>query len=348
MTAHLHFAAYTLERGRGGVCQVARMMQRTIEQMVDAGELKASYLTMQHDKGQRSKAGFLFANFLHATKATHCLYDSANMARAHAAIPKRPYICFMHGIEVWEQARPCWIQACRQADLLLVNSAFTRTRASALHTGLDKAQVCWLGTEEDEAAPRGTPLNERPPEAMIVARMDPAEAYKGHRELIAAWPQVLAEIPDAVLHVVGRGDDQPALARLAADHGVDQATRFHGFVPDAELDAWYRRIRLSVMPSRGEGFGLVYLDAMRRGLPVIASSHDAASEVVVDQETGLLVNLDQPDTLPAALISLLGNSERATCMGEAGRARWQQHFRRSCFEQRFATHLRAFLGSPQR
>jgi phosphatidyl-myo-inositol dimannoside synthase len=93
------------------------------------------------------------------------------------------------------------------------------------------------------------------------------------------------------------------------------------------------------MPSRGEGFGLVYADAMRHGLPVIASSHDAGAEIVADGVTGFCVSLDVPAELSRRLCELLDAPRHAEAMGQAGQRRWQEHFRFSAFRDRFGRIL---------
>jgi phosphatidylinositol alpha-1,6-mannosyltransferase len=98
------------------------------------------------------------------------------------------------------------------------------------------------------------------------------------------------------------------------------------------------------MPSQGEGFGLVYIEAMRHGLPVIATDTDAAPEVVVHGQTGFTVNPKRPDELPDALIHLLRNQDEAVRLGETGRQRWAEHFRYSAFRTRFLPLLREFLS----
>ncbi len=99
------------------------------------------------------------------------------------------------------------------------------------------------------------------------------------------------------------------------------------------------------MPSRGEGFGLVYIEAMRHGRPVLASIHDAASEVNLDGVTGYNVDLDKPSELPERLIALLKDADRAAELGVNGKRRWREHFAYSAFKQRFLPILTAFLNS---
>jgi phosphatidylinositol alpha-1,6-mannosyltransferase len=171
-----------------------------------------------------------------------------------------------------------------------------------------------------------------------------AERYKGHHELIAAWPAVTAAVPGALLRIVGRGPGEPELRALAARSPVAPQIAFEGFVPDARVEELYARATVFAMPSRGEGFGLVYIEAMRHGLPVIASVHDAGPEVVADGVTGFTVDLDRPGQLAERLIELLRNHETARRMGEAGRECWARQYRFSCFRARLAPILADFLA----
>ena len=82
---------------------------------------------------------------------------------------------------------------------------------------------------------------------------------------------------------------------------------------------------------------------MRRGVPLVASVHDAAPEINLDGVTGFNVNLDKPDELPERLIFLLKNPDHAALLGHNGQMRWREHFRYSCFRERFLPFLREFL-----
>jgi phosphatidylinositol alpha-1,6-mannosyltransferase len=187
------------------------------------------------------------------------------------------------------------------------------------------------------------PWEARPPEVLIVGRLV-ADRPKGHRELIECWPRVAAAVPGATLRVAGSGPDLPRLRELAARSPVAERIVFHGFVPEEELDAHYGRVRVFAMPSRGEGFGLVYVEAMRHGLPVLGSIHDAAGEIILDGQTGYVVDQDRSDELADRIIRLLREPEHARELGEAGRQRWAEHFRYGAFRERFVPLLEEFLA----
>lgn len=166
---------------------------------------------------------------------------------------------------------------------------------------------------------------------------------KGHAELIECWPSVIARVPNARLLVVGGGKGRADLEAAAAQSPASGQIEFTGFVPEAEIGRIWNRAHLLVMPSRQEGFGMVYIEAMRRGLPVIASRHDAGQEVNVDGETGFNVDLDRPGELADRIARLLGNDALCAAMGAAGRRRWRTHFRYSAFRSRLSQHLARFL-----
>jgi phosphatidylinositol alpha-1,6-mannosyltransferase len=296
----------------------------------------------------KSRLRFVWAVQQARWRHSHVIYDFAGMARAHRVLGRicKPYATWMHGIEIWEGARKDHLQSVHSANLVLSNSAFTRARSNALFGGLSNAKLCWLATEEDVPGP----LRERAPghTVMILGRMDSSNAarykrYKGHEQLIECWHEVVAAVPDARLLIVGGGPGKSEVMALAKASPAAASIEFRGFVPDAAMPGVFAESDVFAMPSRGEGFGLVYIEAMRNRLPVIASKHDAAPEVNIEGVTGYNVDLDQPAQLPARIIHLLKNSAEARRMGEAGLARWDQHFRFGAFRDRFQPILREWV-----
>ncbi|MEO6243804.1 MAG: glycosyltransferase family 4 protein [Opitutaceae bacterium] len=353
------FACESLRAGNGGIAHVDRMIARILDEKAgvlapevhvfsDArppvAEVTGSVRCYYYGGSRRRFALGLWRAML---RPGWFIYDAAYYAKIHGTLRlgrRRPCLIFLHGIEVWEHSRRGSLAACRRADLLVANSHYTRDRAEKLHGGFARARVCWLGTEssvadaESAARPSGQPV------VLVVGRMQLREDYKGHRELIAAWPEVLARHPGARLEIVGQGGLVPQLRQLAGECGVAHRVDFLGFVPEEQLAARYRAATIFALPSRGEGFGLVYVEAMRHGLPVLASEHDAGGEVVQASRTGLLANLDRPGDLAARLGQLLDEPAAARRMGLAGQERWQREFTFDAFRERFSAVLEEFLN----
>lgn len=250
------------------------------------------------------------------------------------------------GIEAW--APLSWPQraALQRSQVVFAISRHTRERFAAANpraAGRDIA-VCHLGLEPAlrAAAPDASPT------ALIVGRMARSERYKGHDALLDVWADVVRAVPAARLEIAGEGDDRARLEARAAALGVAGAVDFLGGLPDEERDRCYDRCAVLAMPSRDEGFGFVFLEAMRAGRACVAM-HGSASEIVEDGRTGLLVR-DARDrrALRDALVSVLGDPRRAADMGRRGRERFLSQFTAAHFGRRLAALLAcgAPVGAP--
>ena len=276
-------------------------------------------------------------------RARWVLFSHLGLARVERFVPapwRAPFAVFLHGVEAWGRLAPGDLGLLRSARLRLANSAFTAARVAAVNPEIGPIEVCPLALPTDLQESDAPPA---PPGArvLIVGRMSAGERYKGHEQLIDSWPDVVAREPDAELVIVGDGDDRVRLEARACAGRAGHRIRFAGFVTTAELDRLYRRAAVFAMPSRHEGFGLVYLEAMARRLPCIGSIHDAAGEVVRHGETGLLVDSDNRSQIVGAVLDLLGNPELRRRMGEAGFARWRRTFSFEQFRDRAAALLAA-------
>lgn len=350
----LFLAVESAAAGSGGIARVARLVAHVLAEEVQAGRVTGRVLTLSDRKlderlalpvatARGWRARFAWEAQKAALTHSHFMYDFVGMARAHCRLPllRRPFLTWMHGIEVWEGTRPDRIAWARRAEVLVANSAYTRDRAERAHGAFSRAKVCWLATESDEESPLQRAAG-GPPTVTLVGRLL-TDRYKGHRELIGCWPRVVAAVPDARLLFVGRGPGREHIQELASRSLVCRSIELCGFVPDEAMESVWAGTTVLAMPSRGEGFGLVYIEAMRHGVPVVASVHDAAPEVNLDGVTGFNVNLDKPDELPERLIFLLKNPDRAVQLGRHGQERWRNHFRYSSFRERFLPILNEFL-----
>lgn len=238
------------------------------------------------------------------------------------------------GIEAWVPLRPQEQWALSSGRLVAISAhtarGFLHANPSFAATPVD---VCYPGLPIVDAAPAAEPVE---PAALIVARMSASEGYKGHEQLLRIWPRVLERHPRAQLWVVGDGDDRPRLEALAERVGVSAAVTFTGRVTDEELDRRYRRCAFFVMPSRLEGFGLVFLEAMRARKACIGAP-GAAAEIIQDGVTGLIVDPLSDDDLAGAIVRLFDDPAVRDAFGHAGAARFRSEFTDARFAARFAS-----------
>jgi glycosyltransferase involved in cell wall biosynthesis len=162
------------------------------------------------------------------------------------------------------------------------------------------------------------------PDEFLVGNVGRLALQKGQRHLIAAMPLLLERVPRARAIIAGGGDLEEYLRDLASEMGV--AERVHVLGPRKDVPALMHAIDVFVMPSIWEGFGLVLLEAMAAGRPIVASRVATIPEVVADGETGLLVPAGDPLALATALAELAEQPAMATRMGEAGRERLRRQF----------------------
>jgi glycosyltransferase involved in cell wall biosynthesis len=156
---------------------------------------------------------------------------------------------------------------------------------------------------------------------LCVGRLIP---IKGHIVLLRAFAEARREVPSLRLDIAGRGPLEPALRALAKELEIEDAVRFLGYV--APIQRAIEDAAVVVVPSMGEGFGMVALEAMERARPVIAAEIGGLGELVDHGVTGLLVPPGVSEPLAEAIVELAGDVNAATRMGEAGRRRAVEHF----------------------
>ncbi len=233
----------------------------------------------------------------------------------------RPWVQYVYAVELALRPRlAAW--ALRRADLIATLSQHAKSLAMELGAEPSRVRVIPPGVDLP-AAPPGT---EHERALITVARIE--EPYKGHDVIARALPLIRARVPDVRWIVVGDGPLRSRIESLVAARGLDGSVEFAGAVPDKRRDELLDRAAVFVLPSRlspggggGEGFGIVYLEAAARGLPVVAGNVGGAVDAVVDGETGILVPPTDHLALADAVSDLLLNADKGRAMGEAGAAR---------------------------
>jgi phosphatidyl-myo-inositol dimannoside synthase len=262
----------------------------------------------------------------------------APAARLIQKFRRVPYWVVLYGIEVWGDLPASKRNALRAAQRHVAITRFTLEATIARHglerhselilpPTLPKGRSPWL-----EANCASSELSARPM-VLTVGRIAASERYKGHDIMLEAWPTVLRRVPDAEYWIVGGGDDRQRLESLARELSIADSVHFAGSVSQNELDAYYERCCVFAMPARtelnaqtprGEGFGIVFLEAMAHGKPVVGPAVGAPAEFIRSGEHGLLVDPTELSEVAGALIELLEDPARARSMGNAGRE-WVAH-----------------------
>lgn len=256
-----------------------------------------------------------------------------------------PFVVVAHGVEIAPELSPARRASLARARAIWPVSDWTRHRVHAL--GVDHARMQVIGNTFDADAfhPARARAGNPCPVLLTVARMDPGEGYKGCDVVLHALAVLGQRGCEALYRVVGAGGDLPRLQALAANLGLERHVRWEGQVSDADLRAAYQAADVFVMPSRGEGFGIVFLEAMASGTPVVGGNADGTVDALQGGALGRLVDPTDPLAVADALQDLLARRAPAFWFQpEALRSACMQAHGPDAFDARVQRALRAALG----
>ncbi len=252
---------------------------------------------------------------------------------------ERGWVRVLLGLQArWERANAL------RADLVVLPSRYSAGVARAEY-GIPGARLAVVPEPIDLEAWRARLARARRPGrpgpvVLCVARQYPRKRIG---DLLHAAAALARRIPAARFRIVGKGPERDALVRLHGALGLGDSVALVGDVSPERLADEYVGADCFCLPSVQEGFGVVFLEAMAAGLPVVACRAAAVPEVVLDGSTGVLVPPRDPEALAMALAGLLEAPARARALGEAGRRRVEE-FTSTAVAERFLDAVRSHIG----
>jgi glycosyltransferase involved in cell wall biosynthesis len=241
-----------------------------------------------------------------------------------------PFIAIGHGVEVWSKPARHADTALRNATKLLAVSTFTRARmAEVLQLPLERIELLPNTFQADKFVPAPKPrfllkrygLGADQPVILTIARLASAERYKGYDQVLRALPRIREQFPDVRYVLGGRGPDRARVTSLVAQHRLEETVILAGYIPEHELSAHYNLCDVFAMPSKGEGFGIVFLEALSCGKPVVAGNKDGSADALLNGRIGLLIDPDDPAQIADAIIQILSRRDSAEAIKEGQRFR---------------------------
>jgi phosphatidylinositol alpha-1,6-mannosyltransferase len=246
----------------------------------------------------------------------------------------------LHGIEAWKELSDLNRRSVQSATLVTSVSRYTRRRLLEW-ADIDPLRVKVLPNTVDprfRPGPQPNYLLDRhhlrgKRILMTVSRLDTSERYKGQDRVIKILPLLLRSHPEIAYLIVGDGNDRPRLEALATEFAVADKVCFAGLVPAEEMQDYFRLADVYVMPSTGEGFGIVFLEAMATGISVVGGNLDGSLDALADGVLGTAVDPENPEELAAAIRASLDHPRPDAA--RVGRFKCGA----------FAQHLDALLGA---
>ena len=268
--------------------------------------------------------------------------------------PKKQLILMAHGIEVWEQQKGLKAKALQQVSSIWAVSNFTKKQlCAANHIALDKVVVFPNTIDPYLVADIESPINwdllapyQLYPHQTIIltlTRLQHEEQYKGYDKIIAVLPSLISQYPNLKYVIAGKYDaeEKQRVLDLIAYYQVGYHVELLGYVADEVVQHLYKAATVFAMPSSGEGFGIVFLEAMAMGLPVIAGNADGSVDALDQGRLGVLVDPHAVDTIAAALHSQLEKGKGSIIDQQALQTKVYTQFGFDAYKQR----LHNLLGS---
>jgi phosphatidyl-myo-inositol dimannoside synthase len=254
-------------------------------------------------------------------------------------LPQLRTVVMSHGIEVWKPLPLLRRWALTGAHLVLGPSTDTAEKLVDVQ-GVDRDKVRMLAWPISPAflgmvgAAASLPLPAAFPKGQVVltvGRWAASERYKGTDELIRAIAQLRKTFPSLHLVAVGGGNDLQRLRQVAVDLGVDDCVHFLTGLSREEVAACYARADVFALPSTGEGFGLVFLEAMAFAKPVVGVALGGTTDVVENRINGLLVPPHDTEALAKALGTLIDDNSLRVELGRRGANMVRQRYQLDLF-----------------
>jgi glycosyltransferase involved in cell wall biosynthesis len=275
---------------------------------------------------RNNKIGFVLTSFFEGCKNDIVLLSHVNLLLPAILIklvkPKVKLVLIAHGIEVWRPVAAWKKKLLNKIDFFLPVSHFTKEKMKEIY-GLPEAKFLVMNNCLDpfleQPLQQGKMpyllerygLNHEHQLLLTVSRMVDTEQYKGYDRVLESLPALIPEYPQLRYMLVGKYDEieKKRLDVIIDKLGLHDRVIFTGFVPDAEMALHFKLANLFIMPSEKEGFGIVFIEAMFYGLPVIAGNKDGSVDALCNGELGTLVNPDDVTEIGLAIKNVLDNQE---------------------------------------
>lgn len=232
--------------------------------------------------------------------------------------PKTKVYLIAHGIEIWRKLPDTKLKALNRLDKIFAVSHYTKEKIKSEHKIVDdKIEVLnncldpFYYFPSDFTKPQSLlkryNLTRDHTILISLSRLSSSEKYKGYDNVIKILPQLIQKDPNVVFLLAGKADEeeQARLEKLIADYKIGNHIKLIGFVDEAEISDHFLLSDIFVMPSKKEGFGIVFIEAMASGLKVVAGNKDGSVDALNNGKLGKLVDPDNLKEVETVLSELL-------------------------------------------
>lgn len=293
----------------------------------DSAPVEKYYPTKKYQGFKGNKAVFVFKALLAAGKYDIIFLGHINLAVIGVAIkklyPSKKVVLVTHGIDVWRPLSGAKASILKMADHIFSVSNFTKSKLLELHS-VDAGKVTIFPNTVDPyfRFPDSTsPINslderyglkENDFVIYTLTRLSSTELFKGYDKVIEALSDLVKKHANIRYVIAGKYDDaeKRRIDGLIAQYSLERHIILAGFIDEKELADHYRMADMYIMPSKKEGFGIVFIEALVCGLPVVAGNADGSVDALLNGELGTLVDPESVPEIREAIVRHLENNNR--------------------------------------
>lgn len=306
------------------------------------------------------KTHFVLSSFMEGCKMDIIILSHVNLLLPGVLVklvrPKVKLVLIAHGIEVWRPFSSFRRWMLNKTDFILPVSHFTRDKMKVLY-GLPETRFSVMNNCLDPFLERPLLRGKQPnllkrygldsdsQVLLTVSRMVDTEQYKGYDRVLESLPALIPQFPKLRYLLVGRYDEaeKKRLDAIIQKLSLEDRVIFTGFIPDADMPYHFTLADLFIMPSEKEGFGIVFIEAMYYGLPVIAGNKDGSVDAMCNGELGTIINPDNLEEISSSIKKVLENpaafKPNRQKLHEQFSYEWYKRKLYNCLRTLFATGL---------
>jgi glycosyltransferase involved in cell wall biosynthesis len=264
------------------------------------------------------KASFVLESVFYGKKCDVVVLSHINLLPAGYLIkllsPETKLILIAHGIEVWEPLSSVKLKMLNKCDKILPVSQFTKEKLvsingvaeekiTVINNCLDPYLQPAVSGPKDPELLKKYGLGESDTVLMTLTRLASGERYKGYDKVMESMAELNAQYTNLKYLLVGKCDseEKKRLGQIIQKYGLQKQVVFAGFIPDSQLAEHFNLADIYIMPSEKEGFGIVFIEAMHYGKPVIAGNKDGSVDALLHGKLGLLVNPENEEEISCAI-----------------------------------------------
>lgn len=321
----------------GGIEKVCRTAGKVFEEIARKGKRDFVIYSMHDDHDASTepyirkkqlkafggkKAAFVLQAIMKGIRSNTVIISHINLSLPGYWIkklsPKTKVILLAHGIEVWKPLSDIQKKLLKKADLVVAVSAYTKKR---LMEDYQVGKVTVINNCIDPFLPepvierniirKKSGFKEDDFIILTVSRLTTKEVNKNYDKVLVSMSKLKSQIPNLKYLFVGKYEEEEKqrLEQKIITLGLKDDVVFAGYIPDTDLSSYYNASDLYVMPSKKEGFGITFIEAMYFGLPVISGNSDGSADALLNGRLGLMVDPERQDEITAAIAKIFVNRE---------------------------------------